>query len=147
MQSDTRKILEIVGVLSVVASLLFVGMQLLLDRRITTAEQYQNRAESRKSDFPSMKICWRGGDAFWIGFDAIPRKTIRLMSVLMGTLLHEIGANPSPFRSAGTSALEAQSWGREPGVDGGVIAEIRHSDRLPILRLPGQPRSTLHLEK
>ena len=54
MKSNTRKILETVGILSVVASLLFVGMQLLLDRRIATSEQYQNRAESRKSDFRAM---------------------------------------------------------------------------------------------
>ena len=50
MKSDSKKIFEIVGNLSVVASLLFVGMQLYLDRQIAAAEQYQFRAESRKAD-------------------------------------------------------------------------------------------------
>jgi len=51
MKSDAKKVFEIVGVLSVVASLIFVGMQLLIDRQLAAAEQYQYRAESRKSDF------------------------------------------------------------------------------------------------
>ena len=54
MQLDTKRLIEYVGVLTVVASLLFVGMQLYLDRQIASAEQYQNRAESRKSDLRTL---------------------------------------------------------------------------------------------
>ena len=47
MKIDTRLAIEIIGILSVVASLVFVGMQLVLDRRVAVAEQFQNRAELR----------------------------------------------------------------------------------------------------
>ena len=47
MKISSRDIIEIIGIVSVVASLIFVGMQLMLDRRIATADQYQNRAELR----------------------------------------------------------------------------------------------------
>ncbi len=77
MKSDAKKVFEIVGILSVVASLIFVGMQLMFDRQLATAEQYQNRAESRKSDFRTMlesdaymtfrTELWEGGErpAWW----------------------------------------------------------------------------------
>lgn len=54
MKLDIRKNLELVGVVAVVASLIFVGMQLLLDRRIANAEQYANRAESRAANLRTL---------------------------------------------------------------------------------------------
>ena len=53
MKITTKQSIEIVGVVAVVASLIFVGMQLYLDRRTAAAEQYQLRAESRKDDLRS----------------------------------------------------------------------------------------------
>jgi hypothetical protein len=47
MSIDKRSVLELMGVLSVVASLIFVGMQLMLDRRVAIAGQYQNRSDLR----------------------------------------------------------------------------------------------------
>jgi hypothetical protein len=47
MKTDTKQIIEIVGIFGVIASLLFVGMQVMLERRVATAGQYQNRAEIR----------------------------------------------------------------------------------------------------
>lgn len=49
-QATLRDWLEIVGIFAVVASLIFVGMQLQLDRKVALAEQYTNRAESVKAD-------------------------------------------------------------------------------------------------
>ncbi len=49
-QNKLRDWLEIVGIFAVVASLIFVGMQLLLDRKVALAEQYSSRAESAKAD-------------------------------------------------------------------------------------------------
>lgn len=49
-QAKLRDWLEIVGIFAVVASLIFVGMQLLLDRKVALAEQYSSRAESAKAD-------------------------------------------------------------------------------------------------
>lgn len=49
-QENLRDWLEIVGIFAVVASLIFVGMQLALDRKVALAEQYWNRAESAKAD-------------------------------------------------------------------------------------------------
>ena len=51
VRSDKRQLVELLGILGVIASLIFVGMQLMLDRRVAQAEQYFNRAESRKADF------------------------------------------------------------------------------------------------
>ena len=45
-----KTFIEILVNLTVIASLVFVGMQLLLDRRVAIAEQYFNRAESVKED-------------------------------------------------------------------------------------------------
>ena len=50
MKNDIRSTIEIIGIFGVIASLIFVGMQIMLDRRIAMAEQYSNRAESEKAD-------------------------------------------------------------------------------------------------
>ena len=50
MQYSIKQIIEIVGIISVVISLLFVGYQLMLDRRVALANAYFDRAESFKSD-------------------------------------------------------------------------------------------------
>ena len=42
-----KQFIEVIGVLGVIASLTFVGMQLLLDRQVALADQYFNRTESR----------------------------------------------------------------------------------------------------
>ena len=47
MKIESRQLIEIIGIFGVIASLIFVGMQLLLDRRIAIANQYQTRAELR----------------------------------------------------------------------------------------------------
>ena len=46
---SNRELAEIVGVLAVVASLVFVGLQLMLDRKIASGEQYSARAMARQS--------------------------------------------------------------------------------------------------
>ena len=53
MKLRVKETIEIVGVFAVVASLIFVGMQLYFDRQVALAEQYSNRAESMKSDLRS----------------------------------------------------------------------------------------------
>lgn len=53
MKFDRREIVEIVGVLAVALSLLFVGQQLRQDRRVALAEQYSFRSESMKADLRS----------------------------------------------------------------------------------------------
>jgi len=50
MNFDRSKIIEIVGLAAVVASLIFVGIQLYLDRKLAIATQYASRAESIKAD-------------------------------------------------------------------------------------------------
>ena len=50
MKTSKKELVEIVGIFAVVASLIFVGMQLMLDRKVALAEQYFNRAESAKAD-------------------------------------------------------------------------------------------------
>lgn len=47
MKLDQTRLFEIIGVIAVVVSLLFVGMQLIFDREVAVAEQYFNRSESR----------------------------------------------------------------------------------------------------
>ena len=47
MRLDSKIVVEVVSALAVVASLLFVGMQLILDRRVAIAQQYHSRAEYR----------------------------------------------------------------------------------------------------
>ncbi len=48
--SKTRDLIELAGILSIVASLIFVGMQLRLDQRTATGAAYQSRAEARIED-------------------------------------------------------------------------------------------------
>lgn len=50
MKTNTKQIAEFLGIAAVVASLIFVGMQLRLDGRVAMAEQYATRAESTKAD-------------------------------------------------------------------------------------------------
>ena len=50
MKINLKDSIEIVGIFAVVASLLFVGLQLQLDRKVALADQYFNRAESAKAD-------------------------------------------------------------------------------------------------
>ena len=50
MKLENKQVLELVGVVAVVASLIFVGMQLMLDRRIARADQYFNRAEAQRAN-------------------------------------------------------------------------------------------------
>ena len=50
MKGSKKELVEIVGIFAVVASLILVGMQLQLDRKVALAEQYSNRAESVKAD-------------------------------------------------------------------------------------------------
>lgn len=51
METSRKDIAEIVGIFSIVVSLIFVGMQLRLERKVALAEQYFNRAESVKEDY------------------------------------------------------------------------------------------------
>lgn len=44
-----RQIIEIIGIATIIASLVFVGMQLLLDRRVAMADQYFNRIEAQRA--------------------------------------------------------------------------------------------------
>lgn len=53
MNIDKKQIIEITGALAIVASLVFVGMQLMFDRQVALGEQYFNRAESQKEDIRS----------------------------------------------------------------------------------------------
>ena len=50
MKIDSRQLVEVIGLTAVVASLIFVGMQLRLDRRVAMGEQYFNRAEAFRED-------------------------------------------------------------------------------------------------
>ena len=50
MKFDNKQLIDIVGTASIVLSLLFVGFQLLLERRVAEADIYFNRAESMKAD-------------------------------------------------------------------------------------------------
>ena len=51
MKLESRQVIEVVGILAVVLSLIFVGLQLILDRNVAETEIYANRAESLKSDY------------------------------------------------------------------------------------------------
>lgn len=51
MKTSTKDIAEIVGICAIVISLIFVGIQLMLERKVALAEQYFNRAESVKEDY------------------------------------------------------------------------------------------------
>ena len=54
MKTSKKDLVENLGIFAVVASLIFVGMQLQLDRKVALADQYFNRAESAKADRRSL---------------------------------------------------------------------------------------------
>lgn len=54
MKISSRDFAEIFGAVAVTASLLFVGQQLHLDRKVALADQYFNREESAKADRRSL---------------------------------------------------------------------------------------------
>ena len=54
MKIDGRTAAELLGIFGIIASLVFVGMQLSLDRRVAEADQYFNRSESRKADLRAL---------------------------------------------------------------------------------------------
>jgi hypothetical protein len=45
MKFQRKEIIEVTGLIAVVASLIFVGVQLSFDRRVALADQYQRRTE------------------------------------------------------------------------------------------------------
>ena len=51
MKTSTKDIVEIFGMFAIVVSLIFVGIQLRLERKVAMAEQYFNRAETVKEDY------------------------------------------------------------------------------------------------
>lgn len=51
MNKSQRQLVEILSVVAVVISLVFVGLQLVLDRRVALAQQYSDRAEGQRADF------------------------------------------------------------------------------------------------
>ena len=51
MKTNTKDIVEIIGIFAIVVSLIFVGIQLRLERKVAMADQYFNRAESVKEDY------------------------------------------------------------------------------------------------
>jgi len=77
MKTDTKQLIEIVGIFGVIASLIFVGMQLMLDRRVAVGSQYHERMvlgheyylrQAENSDFlRSEAKLWDQGffPAFW----------------------------------------------------------------------------------
>lgn len=50
MSFDQKRLIEIIGATSIVASLVFVGMQLNIDTEVALSDQYATRTESIKSD-------------------------------------------------------------------------------------------------
>ncbi|NQV70879.1 MAG: hypothetical protein HQ498_12710 [Pseudohongiella sp.] len=50
MKLTIKESIETIGIVSIVASLIFVGMQLRLDRDVAVAEVYIARTESRRAD-------------------------------------------------------------------------------------------------
>lgn len=68
MKTSKKDLAEILGIVAVVASLIFVGMQLQLDRKVAIAEQYASRAESVKEDYRTMLLSpeyFRYVEEFW----------------------------------------------------------------------------------
>ncbi|MFT7470152.1 MAG: hypothetical protein ACI8XU_000040 [Kiritimatiellia bacterium] len=45
-----KELLEMIGVIAVIGSLIFVGLQLMLDRRLALADTYSFSADGRRSD-------------------------------------------------------------------------------------------------
>jgi hypothetical protein len=54
MRINGRQVTEFLGLFAVVASLLFVGLQLSLDRKLALADSYSFTNEGRRSDARSM---------------------------------------------------------------------------------------------
>lgn len=50
MNNNQKQLIEIIGVIGIVVSLFFVGMQLYFETEVALSEQYASRAESMKSD-------------------------------------------------------------------------------------------------
>ena len=53
MKISNRQLAELIGIISVVASLIFVGLQLMLDRQVAIAAQFHNRSELGHNDLVS----------------------------------------------------------------------------------------------
>ena len=53
MKLEAKQLIEIIGITAVVGSLIFVGMQLQLERRAATGEQYSNRANAYQAQLMS----------------------------------------------------------------------------------------------
>ena len=51
MKTSKKELAEIVGIFAIVASLIFVGLQLRLEHKVAMADQYFNRAETVKEDY------------------------------------------------------------------------------------------------
>jgi hypothetical protein len=50
LKETNKELLEAAGVIAVVTSLIFVGVQLYFDRNVAMADSYSNAIESRKAD-------------------------------------------------------------------------------------------------
>ena len=61
MKISPTRLLEATGIIAVVVSLLFVGMQLIFDRRLAVTDQYSDRAESRMANVRT----WLESDAYF----------------------------------------------------------------------------------
>ena len=53
MKLEVKSLVEVVGIIAVVGSLIFVGLQLQLERRAATGEQYSNRANAYQAQLMS----------------------------------------------------------------------------------------------
>ena len=51
---EAKQTLEALGIVAVVVSLIFVGVQLMLDRRIAESERYESRGESRMANIRAL---------------------------------------------------------------------------------------------
>jgi hypothetical protein len=68
MKTNKKELAEVVGIFAIVASLIFVGMQLRLERKVAMAEQYFNRAETVKEDYRTALLSpeyFRYVEAYW----------------------------------------------------------------------------------
>lgn len=54
MKIEQKQLVEIIGLTAIFASLIFVGLQLILDRRVAVAQQYSDRAEAQRADYRTM---------------------------------------------------------------------------------------------
>ena len=50
MNLDNKQLIELIGIVGIVGSLIFVGLQLKFDSQVAISEQFNYRAESAKSD-------------------------------------------------------------------------------------------------